>query len=72
MRTPIKLKFGTLEGVITTNLITNFGENPINNYGVVTNCLHKIKSILRVNHFEKSIENWPIVRVAFAGVLFSG
>ena len=34
--TPIKLKFGTLEGLIKANLNTMFGGNPMNIHGVMT------------------------------------
>ena len=37
MRTPIRLKFGTLKGLIKADLSTNFGRNPMNIHGVMTN-----------------------------------
>ena len=35
MRAPIGLKFDTLEGLIKSDLSTNFGRNPMNIHGIV-------------------------------------
>ena len=45
MCTPIKLKFGTLKGLIKVNLSTKFGGNPMNNLGVLTD--NKIELLSR-------------------------
>ena len=50
MRPPIWLKFGTLKGLITADLSTTFGRNPMNIHGVVTNYLRKIRS-MKTNSF---------------------
>ena len=42
MRAPIELKFGTREGLIKADLSTNFGRNPMNIHGVMTNYSRKI------------------------------
>ena len=61
MRTRIGLKFGTLKGLIKADLCTNFGRNPMNIHGVITDYLRKIRSKVchayRVNSFEESVEN---------------
>ena len=44
MRTRIGLKFGTLEGLIKADLSTNFGRNPMNIHGVMTDYVRKIRS----------------------------
>ena len=38
----IRLKFGTLKGLINADLSTNFGRNRMNIHGVMTGCSHKI------------------------------
>ena len=48
MRAPIRLKFGTLKGLITADLSTKFGRNPMNIHGVMTNYSRKIR--LKVCH----------------------
>ena len=57
MRAPIRLKFGTLEGLIKVDLSTNFGRNPMNIHGVMTDYVRKIRSKVcyayRVNHLEE-------------------
>ena len=57
MRTPIGLKFGTLEGLIKADLSTNIGRNPMNIHGVMTDYVRKIRSKVchayRVNHLEE-------------------
>ena len=57
----IGLKFGTLKGLIKVDLCTNFGRNPMNIHGVMTDYLRKIRSKVchayRVNSFEESVEN---------------
>ena len=57
MRTRIGLKFGTLEGLIKADLSTNFGRNPMNIHGVMTNYVRKIRSKVchayRVNPLEE-------------------
>ena len=44
IRAPIRLKFGTLEGLIKVDLSTNFGRSPMNIHGVMTDYLRKIRS----------------------------
>ena len=44
MHTRIGLKFGTLKGLIKADLCTNFGRNPMNIHGVMTDYLRKIRS----------------------------
>ena len=57
MRARIGLKFGTLEGLIKADLSTNFGRNPMNIHGVMTDYVRKIRSKVchayRVNHLEE-------------------
>ena len=57
MRTRIGLKFGILEGLIKADLSTNFGRNPMNIHGVMTDYVRKIRSKVchayRVNAFEE-------------------
>ena len=48
MRAWIGLKFGKLKGLIKADLCTNFGRNPMNIHGVMTDHLHKIR--LKVCH----------------------
>ena len=61
MRARIGLKFSTLKGLIKADLCTNFGRNPMNIHGVMTDYLRKIRSKVchayRVNSFEESVEN---------------
>ena len=61
MRARIGLKFGTLKGLIKADLRTNFGRNPMNIHGVITDYMRKIRSKVchayRVNHLEESVEN---------------
>ena len=61
MRTWIGLKFGTLEGLIKADLSTNFGRNPMNIHGVMTDYVRKIRSKVlhayRVNPLEEWVEN---------------
>ena len=61
MRARIGLKFGTLKGLIKADLRTNFGRNPMNIHGVMTDYLRKIMSKVchayRVNALEESVEN---------------
>ena len=56
-RARIGLKFGTPKGLIKADLRTNFGRNPINIQGVMTNCFRKIRSKVchayRVNPLEE-------------------
>ena len=42
MRTPVGLKFGTLEGLIKADLSTNFGRNPMDIHGVMIDYSRKI------------------------------
>ena len=55
MRTPIALKFGTQKGSPTANPSINFGTNPINGAGVMTDYSRKTRSICchayRINRF---------------------
>ena len=57
MRTRIGLKFGTLDGLIKADLSTNFGRNPMNIHGVMTDYVRKIRSKVchayRVNPLEE-------------------
>ena len=61
MHARIGLKFGTLKGLIKADFCTNFGRNPMNIHGVMTDYLRKIRSKVchayRVNSFEESVEN---------------
>ena len=61
MRARIWLQFGTLKGLIKADLCTNFGRNPMNINGVMTDYLCKIRSKVchayRVNTLEESVEN---------------
>ena len=61
MRARIGLKFGTLKGLIKADLCTNFGRNPMNIHGVMTDYLRKIRSKVchayRVNPLEESVAN---------------
>ena len=57
MRTRIGLKFGTLEGLIKEDRSANFGRNPMNIHGVMTDYVRKIRSKVchayRVNPLEE-------------------
>ena len=57
MRTRIGLIFGTLEGLIKADLSTNFGMNPMNIHGVMTDNVRKTRSkachAYRVNPLEE-------------------
>ena len=57
MRTRIGLKFGTLEGLIKADRSANFGRNPMNIHGVMTDYVRKIRSKVghayRVNPLEE-------------------
>ena len=61
MHARIGLKCGTLKGLIKADLRTNFGRNPMNIHGVMTEYVRKIRSKVchayRVNSFEESVEN---------------
>ena len=61
MRARIGLKFGALKGLIKADLRTNFGRNPMNIHGVMTDYLRKIRSKVchayRVNALDESVEN---------------
>ena len=61
MHARIRLKCGTLKGLIKADLRTNFGRNTMNIHGVMTDYLRKIRSKVchayRVNSFEESVEN---------------
>ena len=76
MRARIGLKFGTLKGLIKADLRTNFGRNPMNIHGVITDYLHKIRSKVchayRVNPLEESVENWYVDGATIVGVPFCG
>ena len=76
MRARIGLKFSTLKGLIKADLCTNFGKNPMNIYGVMTNYLRKIRSKVchayRVNSFEESVENCYVDGATIVGVPFCG
>ena len=53
MRAPIGLKFGTLNGLITADLSTTFGRNPMNIHGVMTDYSRK-RDQLQTSHPVKS------------------
>ena len=57
MRTRIGLKYDTLEGLIKADLSTNFGRNPMNIHGVITDYVRTIGSKVchayRVNPLEE-------------------
>ena len=76
MRARIGLKFGTLKGLIKADLCTNFGRNPMNIQGVMTDYVRKIRSKVchayRVNSFEESVENCYVDGVIIVGVPFCG
>ena len=76
MRARIGLKFGTLKGLIKAELCTNFGRNPMNIHGVMTDYLRKIRSkvchVYRVNSFEESVENCYVDGATIVGVSFCG
>ena len=76
MRARIGLKFGTLKGLITADLRTNVGRNPMNIHGVMTDYLRKIRSKVchayRVNSFEESVENCYVDGATIVGVPFCG
>ena len=76
MRARIGLTFGTLKGLITADLCTNFDRNPINIHGVITDYLRKIRSKVchayRVNSFEESVENSYVDGATIVGVPFCG
>ena len=76
MRARIGLQFGTLKGLIKADLRTNFGRNPMNIHGVITDYLRKIRSKVchayRVNPLEESVENGYVDGVTIVGVPFCG
>ena len=76
IRARIGLKFGTLKGLIKADLCTNFGRNPMNIHGVMTDYLRKIRSKVchayRVNSFEESVENCYVDGTTIVGVPFCG
>ena len=76
MRARIGLKFGTLKGLIKADLCTNFGRNPMNIHGVMTDYLRKIRSKVchayRVHSFEESVENCYVDGATIVGVPFCG
>ena len=76
MRARFGLKCGTLKGLIKADLCTNFGRNPMNIHGVMTNYLRKIRSKVchayRVNSFEESVENCYVDGATIVGVPYCG
>ena len=60
MHAPIGLKFGTLKGLIKVDLRNNFGRNPMNIHGVMTDYSHKTRSkvchIYRVNPLKNQLK----------------
>ena len=76
MRAWIGLKFGTLKELIKADLCINFGRNPMNIHGVITDYVRKISSkvchVYRVNSFEKSVENCYVDGATIVGVPFCG
>ena len=61
LRAPIWLKFGTQTWGLNANTRINYGLNLINIYGVISDFMHRAKSIFcnaySVNHCEKQAEN---------------
>ena len=76
MRARIGLKFGTFKKLIKADLCTNFGRNPMNIHGVMTDYLRKIRSkvchVYRVNSFEESVENCYVDGATIVGVPLCG
>ena len=76
MRTPIGLKFGTLEGLIKADFSTNFGRNPMNIHRVMIDYSRKIRSKVchahRVNPLKEWVENCYVDGVTIVGVPFCG
>ena len=76
MRARIELKVGTLKGLIKADLCTNFGRNPMNIQGVMTDYLRKIRSKVchayRVKSFEESVENCYVDGATIVGVPLCG
>ena len=76
MRARIGLTFGTLKGLIKTDLCTNFGRNPMNIHGVMIDYLRKTRSKVchayRVNSFEESVENCYVDGATIVGMPFCG
>ena len=76
MRTRIGLKCGTLKGLIKADLCTNFGRNPLNVHGVMTDYMRKIRSKVchayRVNSLEESVVNCYVDGATIVGVPFCG
>ena len=76
MHARIGLTFSTLEGLIKADLCTNFGRNPMNIHGVMTDYLRKIRSKVchayRVNSFEESVENCYVDGATIVGVPYCG
>ena len=76
MRARIWLKFGTLKGLIKADLRTNFGRNPMNIHGVMTDYLRKTRSKVchayRVNALKESVENRYVDGATIVGVPFCG
>ena len=75
-RTPIALTFGTQKGNPTANPSINFGTNPMNGSGVMTDYSRKTRSICchayRVNRFMEWVENCYVDGVTIVGVPFGG
>ena len=76
MHARIGLKFGTLNGLIKADLCTNFGRNPMNIHGVITDYLRRIRSKVchayRVNSFKESVKNCYVDGATIVGVPFCG
>ena len=76
MRAWIGLKCGTLKRLIKADPCTNFGRNPMNIHGVITDYLRKIRSKVyhayRINSFEESVENCYVDEATIVGVPFCG
>ena len=75
-RTPIRLQFGTLKGLIKADFSTNFGRNPMNIHRVITKYFRKTRSKVchthRVNPLKECTENCYVDKVTIVGVPFCG
>ena len=74
MRVRIGLKCGTRKGLIKADLSTNFGRNPMNIHGVMTDNLRKIRlkvcHAYRVNPLEESAANLYVDGITIVEVPF--
>ena len=76
MCAPIRLKFGTRQGLIEVDLSTNFSRNLMDIHRVMTDYLHKINLKVchahTVNLLKERTENCYVDRVTIVGVPFYG